>query len=188
MTLEDLIAIARNNCPIVLTKQSEDLINNSRKLIEKWSHDGKIIYGVTTGFGALSDVIISKNDIRQLRENILKSHAAGVGNPLDKETVMAIMALRIKDLARGNSCIRLETVKHLITLLNMGIYPVIPEKGSVGASGDLSPLAHLSLILIWMGEAYYNGEKMSGREALRKCDLKPIQLEASEGLPRLGQR
>jgi histidine ammonia-lyase len=127
-------------------------------------------------------VVISKKDTRRLQENILMSHASGVGAPLDEETVRAIMALRIKDLARGNSGIRLETVELLIALLNWGVYPVIPEKGSVGASGDLAPLAHLALVLLGLGEAFYKGRRIPGDQALSKCGLKSIHLEAGEGL------
>jgi len=127
-------------------------------------------------------VTIPKKDSAQLQTNILMSHAAGVGNPLEEEIVRAIMALRIKDLARGHSGIRLETVLQLIRLLNAGICPVVPEKGSVGASGDLVPLAHLSLVLLGMGEAFYKGKRLSGKEALKKCGMDPISLEAAEGL------
>jgi len=182
MTLEDLIDIARNDYQVVLTKEAETSIKSARGLIEKWVKEEKTIYGVTTGFGALSNVIISRKDIRKLQKNIIMSHAAGVGNPLDKETVRATMALRIKDLARGNSGIRLKTVEQLVQLLNNEIYPVVPEKGSVGASGDLAPLAHLSLVLLGMGEAFYRGKKLSGKEALGQCGLKPIHLKAAEGL------
>jgi len=110
------------------------------------------------------------------------SHAAGVGKTFGKETVQAIIALRIKDLANGHSGIRLETVSDLIDLLNKDICPVIPEKGSVGASGDLVPLAHLALVLMGLGEAFYNGKRVTGEEILKKCGMKPIQLEAGEGL------
>ena len=182
MTMEDLVAIARYEAKVRLTEESEKRILSTRKLIEHWVQEEKVIYGVTTGFGALSDVIISKEDTWQLQENILMSHAAGVGNPLDKETVRAVMALRIKDLARGRSGIRLQTVNHLIKILNLGICPIVPEKGSVGASGDLAPLAHLCLVLIGQGEAFYKDQRISGMEALRKCGMKPIQLEAGDGL------
>ena len=182
MTIEDLVAIARNGAGVQLTKASEKRIAKTRKLIEKLVEEEKAIYGVTTGFGALSDVTIPKKDSAQLQTNILMSHAAGVGNPLEKEIVRAIMALRIKDLARGHSGIRLETVLQLIRLLNAGICPVVPEKGSVGASGDLVPLAHLSLVLLGMGEAFYKGKRLSGKEALKKCGMDPIRLEAAEGL------
>ncbi len=182
MTIEDLVGIARQDVKVRLTNESEKRIKKARKLIEQWVQEGKIIYGVTTGFGALSDVIISKEDTRRLQENILMSHAAGLGDILDREVVRAVMALRIKDLARGHSGIRLETTHHLIKLLNKGVCPVVPEKGSVGASGDLAPLAHLCLVLIGQGEAFYKGQRMPGIEALRKCGMDPLQLEAGEGL------
>jgi histidine ammonia-lyase len=182
MSLEDLVTIARRGAKVRLTRSAEKRILDCRRLIEQWVREGRTIYGVTTGFGALSDVTISRKDTRRLQQNILKSHAAGVGNKLDEETVRAVMALRIKDFAKGHSGIRLETVHQLMALLNQGICPIVPEKGSVGASGDLAPLAHLSLVLVGMGEAVYNGKKMSGKSALRRCGLKPIQLETAEGL------
>jgi len=182
MSLEDLVAIAREGSTVRLTKESKARIINARKMIEKWVKEERVIYGVTTGFGALSDVIISKEDTQRLQENILMSHAAGVGDLLDEETVRAVMALRIKDLARGHSGICLETVSRIIDLLNRGVCPVVPEKGSVGASGDLAPLAHLCLVLIGQGEAFYEGQRISGVEALKKCGLHPLQLKAGEGL------
>jgi histidine ammonia-lyase len=182
MTLADLVAIARDGARVKLTKNAEKRIDETRRLVEKWVDDERTIYGITTGFGALSDVVISKKDARRLQTNILVSHAAGVGEPLDEETVRAVMALRIKDLARGHAGIRLETVERLIALLNGGVCPVVPEKGSVGASGDLAPLAHLSLVLLGLGEAFYKGKRISGCQVLSKCGLKPIQLEAGEGL------
>ncbi len=182
MSLEDLVAIAREGAKVRLTRESEERLLNARKLIEKWVQEERAIYGVTTGFGALSDATISKEETRRLQENILMSHAAGVGDILDNETVRAVMALRIKDLARGHSGIRLETVCHLIDLLNRDVCPVVPEKGSVGASGDLPPLAHLSLVLIGRGEAFYEGQRISGLEALKKCGMEPLRLEAGEGL------
>jgi len=182
MTLADLITIARNGAQVQLTTDAEKQMIKSRHLIEQWVQEERRIYGITTGFGALSDVAISKEDTRQLQKNVLMSHAAGVGKPFDEETVRAILALRIKDLARGHSGIRLSTVQQLVAVLNWGVCPVIPEKGSVGASGDLAPLAHLSLVLIGMGEAFYKGQRLSGRQALKKCGLKPLRLEAGEGL------
>jgi histidine ammonia-lyase len=182
MTLADLINIARSGAQVQLTTDAEKRMIKSRHLIEQWVQEERRIYGITTGFGALSDVAISKEDTRQLQKNVLMSHAAGVGKPFDEETVRAILALRIKDLARGHSGIRLSTVQQLVAVLNWGVCPVIPEKGSVGASGDLAPLAHLSLVLIGMGEAFYKGQRLAGRQALNKCGLKPLQLEAGEGL------
>jgi histidine ammonia-lyase len=182
MSIEDLVAIARQNVPVELTGGSETRIIRSRKLIEQWVNEEKAVYGVTTGFGALSDVSISKKDTRLLQRNILKSHAAGVGPAFDAETTRAIVALRIKDLARGHSGIRLETVCSLMNLLNQGVTPIIPEKGSVGASGDLAPLAHMALVLLGMGEAFYEDRRITGSEALKICGLKPLELEAAEGL------
>jgi histidine ammonia-lyase len=182
MELEHLIAIARHGAQVQLTTDAEKQIQKSRHLIDRWVQEEKRIYGITTGFGALSDVAISKEDTRQLQENVLKSHAAGVGRPFDEETVRAILALRIKDLARGHSGIRLPTVQQLVALLNWGVCPIIPEKGSVGASGDLAPLAHLSLVLLGLGEAIYKSQRLSGRQALTKCGLKPLRLESGEGL------
>jgi len=182
MTLENLIAIARNGAKVKLTADAGKQIQKSRHLIERWVQDEVSVYGITTGFGALSDVAISKADTRRLQENILMSHAAGVGRPFDEETVRAILALRIKDLARGHSGIRLSTVQQLVALLNWGVCPFIPEKGSVGASGDLAPLAHLSLVLLGRGEAFFRGQWLSGRQVLSKCGMKPLQLESGEGL------
>jgi histidine ammonia-lyase len=182
MTIDDLVAVARGNAPLEISSESERRILESRNLVDQWLQEGRMIYGVTTGFGALSDVAISPKDTRQLQENILKSHAAGVGKPLDPEIVRAVMALRIKDLARGHAGIRLETVQLLIRLLNYNICPVIPEKGSVGASGDLAPLAHMALVLLGLGEAFCDGERLSGRDALGRYGLKPITLESAEGL------
>ncbi|MDB4444380.1 histidine ammonia-lyase [bacterium] len=182
MTLDDLVAIARQGADVHLAKGSEKRIVEAQKLVEKWVQEGRTIYGITTGFGALSDVIIPMDDVHRLQKNILMSHAAGVGDPFDVETVRAVMALRIKDLARGNAGTKLETVEQLIALLNRGVCPVIPEKGSVGASGDLAPLAHLSLVLIGLGEAFFKGRRISGKAALKRIDLAPLKLGAGEGL------
>ena len=166
MTLDHLIAIARRGAQVQLTADAEKQIQKSRQLIERWVQEERRIYGITTGFGALSDVSISKTDTRRLQKNILMSHAAGVGKPFDEETVRAILALRIKDLARGNSGIHLSTVQQLVALLNWGVCPLVPEKGSVGASGDLAPLAHLALVLIGQGEAFFKGQRLTGRHAV----------------------
>ncbi len=182
ITLDDLVAIARRGFGIRLARESEKRIIAAGNLIEKWVNEEKTVYGVTTGFGALSDVNISRKDTRQLQVNILKSHAAGVGDFFDEESIRAIMALRIKDLARGHSGIRLTTVNRLVELLNHGIWPVVPEKGSVGASGDLAPLAHLSLVLLGQGEAFYQGKRMPGAGILEKLGMQPVALEAAEGL------
>ena len=182
MTVQDLVAIARRGARTRLSEESEERIRKSRALVERWLKEGRVIYGVTTGFGALSDVIIPAKDARLLQRNILMSHAVGVGDILEEETVRAMMALRVKDLARGHAGIRLETVHMLTELLNRGILPLVPAKGSVGASGDLAPQAHMALVLIGLGEAFHGGRKVSGAEALRACNLEPLHLEAAEGL------
>jgi histidine ammonia-lyase len=182
MTLEDLVSVARHGARVILAEDAIERIRLSRQLVERWVKEDRAIYGVTTGFGALSDISISAGDTRRLQENILMSHSSGVGTPLAPEIVRATMALRIKDLARGHSGIRLKTVRHLAALLNRGVCPIVPQQGSVGASGDLAPLAHLALVLIGRGEALYRGQRMPGVEALQLSGLKPIRLEAAEGL------
>ncbi|MGR3176468.1 MAG: histidine ammonia-lyase [Candidatus Anammoxibacter sp.] len=182
ISIDDLATIARKNVGVRLEKEAESRIIKARKLVEKWVKEEKTIYGITTGFGALNNVIIPKKDLKRLQKNIILSHSAGVGNPLDEEIVRAVMALRIKDFTMGHSGIRLETVICLQEVLNNGIHPVVPEKGSVGASGDLAPLAHLSLVLLGLGEAFLKGKRMPGKEALKRCGIKPLQLEPPEGL------
>ncbi|MBW2367927.1 MAG: histidine ammonia-lyase, partial [Deltaproteobacteria bacterium] len=182
LTIDEVTAIARENIPVDITPEAIARIERSRALLDKWVAEDRVIYGITTGFGALSDTRISKNQTRQLQRNILLSHAAGVGAPLPQEVVRAVIAIRLHDLSLGHGGIRLETYRQLMSLLNKGICPVVPEKGSVGASGDLSPTAHLCLVLIGEGEAFYKGERMPGHQALAAAGLKPIVLEAGEGL------
>ncbi len=141
--LEDLYQIARNNTGIKISEESVGRINKARALIDKWVKNGERIYGVTTGFGALSEVTISYEDTKKLQKKILLSHSAGMGKHMDEDVVRAMIALRVNDFCRGNSGLRLETIKKLAQLLNKGIVPLVPEKGSVGASGDLVPMAHL---------------------------------------------
>ncbi len=182
LTIKDLAAIARGGAPVRITAGAYERLQKSSDLISKWVAKEEKVYGVTTGFGNLADVSISGTDARQLQKNLLMSHAAGVGSHLDSEAVRAVMALRVKDLARGHSGARPQTVQLLVDMLNAGITPAVPEKGSVGASGDLCPLAHLALVLIGLGEAYVNGERMAGAQALERCDLSPVDLESGEGL------
>ncbi|MGH8547793.1 MAG: histidine ammonia-lyase [Methylococcales bacterium] len=182
LDLDRLAAVARFGARAGLNPEAINAIVKARDLVDSWIREGKIIYGITTGFGALSERIISAKDTLRLQQNILMSHAAGVGNALDEETVRAVIALRVNDMARGNSGIGLEAVELLIELLNRAVCPVVPEKGSVGASGDLAPLAHLALVLIGSGEAFYQGQRLPGDEALTRSGLSPIQLRAAEGL------
>jgi histidine ammonia-lyase len=182
LTIEDVVAVARYGVQGALSQEAEERIQQTRVLITKWVHENKVIYGITTGFGAMCNVTISEEDTRKLQENVMMSHASGVGDPLPEEIVRAIMAIRIHDLSMGYSGIRLETIRHLLTFLNKGLSPVIPEKGSVGASGDLAPTAHLGLVLIGQGEAFYQGQRMSGEKALASIGLAPLKLEAGEGI------
>jgi len=141
-----------------------------------------VVYGVTTGFGRFKDRVIPPDQARQLQRNLILSHSVGVGQPLDEGTVRAVMLIRANTLAKGFSGIRPELLDALVAMINRGVHPVIPCKGSVGASGDLAPLAHMVLVLIGEGEAYYRGERMAGAEALQKAGLHPIKLEAKEGV------
>lgn len=183
LTIEDVVAVARTEgIHVRITASAQEKIRRARRAVEEFVERGEIIYGVTTGFGAFKDKIISPEQTEELQRNLLMSHAAGVGDPLDEATVRAVMLIRANTLAKGHSGIRLETLEALLALINRGVHPVIPAKGSLGTSGDLAPLAHTSLVLIGEGEAFYRGERMAGAEALRRAGLTPIQLRAKEGL------
>lgn len=161
---------------------ARDRMAASRSLIEKILAAGEVVYGVNTGFGKLADVRISNDKLAQLQVNLVRSHAGGVGPAMSEPEARAMLLLRANVLAKGFSGTRAEVIDLLVAMLNAGIHPVIPEKGSVGASGDLAPLAHLALVVIGEGEAFYKGERMPGGEALRRAALKPVQLAAKEGL------
>jgi len=182
ITIDDLVAVARSNRDVEVSAAGEGRVAKTSALIERWVKEKRIIYGITTGFGDLCNVNISAKDTRRLQENILMSHSAGVGNPLPEEVVRVIMALRVHDLCLGYSGCRMETIRYLIAFLNHKVTPVVPEKGSVGASGDLAPMAHLGLVLIGKGEAYYRGKRMSGAAVLNRIKHAPLALAAGEGL------
>lgn len=157
-------------------------VRASRERIEKQLRDGKVIYGVNTGFGKLSDIEIEKEDIAKLQLNLLRADAVGVGDPLPTPVVRAMMVLRANALAKGFSGIKEDTLLLLVNMINKGVHPIVPSKGSVGASGDLAPLAHVAIVLIGEGKAEYEGEILSGAEALKRAGLTPVSLEAKEGL------
>ncbi len=183
LTLEAVRAISRDaGVQVVLDAVAKQRIEASRNVIEDVLASGKTVYGVNTGFGALSHVRISNEQVDQLQINLVRSHAAGTGTPLDFETVRAMMLLRANTLAKGLSGIRPVVVEALLALLNAGVYPKIPCQGSLGASGDLAPLAHMALVLMGEGEAWYQNEWLPGAEALKRAKLKPITLKAKEGL------
>ncbi|NLY46300.1 MAG: histidine ammonia-lyase [Tissierella sp.] len=182
LTLEDFINVTRRNYMIELTKEAEMNIKKSRALVDKYFDENKVIYGITTGFGKFSDVSITSLEGKLLQRNLIISHACGVGNPLDEEIVRGIMLLRINALSKGYSGIRLSALRTLIDMLNKRVHPIIPEKGSLGASGDLAPLSHMVLVMLGEGEAVYKGEKLPGKEAMNKAGIETIELVAKEGL------
>ncbi|MGB5983666.1 MAG: aromatic amino acid lyase, partial [Desulfobacterales bacterium] len=146
ITIEQVVAIARDGVPVAATARGAARVKKARDLIARWVAQGEVIYGITTGFGALCNVVIPPKDVRLLQKKILMSHAAGVGRPLPRDVVRAVMAIRLHDLLMGYSGCTMETLDYLIRFLNAGLTPVVPEKGSVGASGDLAPTAHLALV------------------------------------------
>ena len=182
ISLAQLNAVATGNERIELTDESRDRIRRSRAVVEKILEQGQVIYGISTGFGKLSDVKIESDALRQLQLNLVRSHSCGVGKPLAIPEVRAMIFLRANVLALGFSGVRLEVVEFLCQMLNHEVYPVVPEKGSVGASGDLAPLAHLALALIGEGESFFENERLASADALARAGLNPIVLEAKDGL------
>src|SRR5213594_1272027 len=182
ISLVQLAAVALGAEVVHISSLALPRILASRKLIEQIVARDVVVYGVNTGFGKLSDVRIPHADLCQLQLNLVRSHACGIGNPLSEAEVRAMILLRANVLALGFSGVRLEIIQLLCEMLNRHVYPVVPEKGSVGASGDLAPLAHLALSLIGEGEAFFKSERMESREALRRAGLKPVELQAKEGL------
>ena len=167
---------------IGLERGAEQRVNAAAKLVEDISHRDEAVYGVNTGFGDLSTVRIPPADLRALQRNLVRSHAVGVGDPLPVDAVRAILLLRANTLAAGRSGVRRETLELLIDMLNRGVHPVIPMHGSVGASGDLAPLAHAALVLIGEGEAIHDGKRKPAADALKHAGLKPVELGPKEGL------
>ena len=182
LTLAEIEAVSLAGCEVAVAPAALRRVVESRGLIEGILAAGETVYGVNTGFGKLSDVRIPPDKLAQLQMNLVRSHAGGVGQPLSEAESRAMVLLRANVLAKGFSGCRPALVEGLVALLNAGVHPVIPEKGSVGASGDLAPLAHLALVIIGEGEAIYKGERMAGGEALRRAGLEPIALAAKEGL------
>lgn len=185
LTFEQVLAVAYgkpNDPQVILSEAAQEKVKLAARAVEILLETGEIAYGITTGFGAFKDKIISREEVELLQRNILISHAVGVGNPFDAPTARTIMLIRANTLARGHSGIRLETLELLLEFLNRGVHPVIPEKGSLGASGDLAPLAHMALPLIGEGEVEFGGEILAAKDALEKAQLKPIILAAKEGL------
>ncbi|HYY48282.1 MAG TPA: histidine ammonia-lyase [Thermoplasmata archaeon] len=182
LDLDDVVAVAREGEAVRLAPAAAKRVDASRRDLEKILAKGTLAYGIKTGFGELANVAISPEDTRALQLNLLRSHAVGQGPPLRRDEVRAAILLRANTLAMGYSGVRRELVSRLLDFLNRGVHPVVPSRGSLGASGDLAPLAHLGLVLVGEGEAEVEGRVLSGAEALRKAKWEPLVLESKEGL------
>jgi histidine ammonia-lyase len=182
LTLEEAQDIARGKAQATIHPSARTKMKKSRDFVESALRRGEKIYGVTTGFGLLSDQIINPEQVEDLQRNLIRSHSVGVGPTFNEETTRAIMVLRANVLAKGYSGARYEVLKSLVDMINKGVHPLIPEQGSVGASGDLAPLAHLASVLIGEGEAVYHGKRMTGRKAMSQAGISTITLKAKEGL------
>jgi histidine ammonia-lyase len=181
LTIDDVIAVSRRYERVALSEEARQRVVDCRDVLEELVKS-TIIYGINTGFGALANVTIPLTDLESLQLNLVRSHAAGVGPPLPTDITRAIMLLRTNTLAKGLSAVQLPTLETLISMINCRVHPVIPERGSVGASGDLAPLAHLALVMIGEGRAEYSGQVVEGSEALKAASIAPVRLAAKEGL------
>jgi histidine ammonia-lyase len=182
LTLEQIVSVARGDEHVALSAAARERVEDSRRVVEKIVAQCRTVYGVNTGFGKLSDVHIEPSQLSQLQLNLVRSHSCGLGPPLSEDEARAMMLLRANVLARGYSGCRAVLIERLTAMLERGVTPVIPEKGSVGASGDLAPLAHLALTLIGEGEAFHRGERLPSAEALKRAEIEPLQLQVKEGL------
>jgi histidine ammonia-lyase len=183
LTLDQLLAIADRGARVTLDRSARERVNLAREVVDRRARGDEPVYGINTGFGSFAEVRIAAEALEKLQLNLLRSHAAGIGEPLPTRSVRAAMALRANVLAKGFSGISLSTLEALIALLNADVHPLVPSRGSVGASGDLAPLAHLALVLVGEGEADHGSRsRLPGAEALRQAGLQPIVLGAKEGL------
>lgn len=182
LTLAQIVAVAHGLDQVTLADDARKRVEAARVVVEKIVEENLTVYGVNTGFGKLSDVRIDRDNLLELQLNLVRSHACGLGNPLSEAESRAMLLLRANVLACGLSGARSVLIDTLVAMLDRGVTPVIPEKGSVGASGDLAPLAHLALATIGEGEAFYLGERLKGSEALQRAGIKPLKLQVKEGL------
>ena len=182
LTFDQVYAVALDDARVSVTVAASAKMQASRNVVDKLVASGKTAYGINTGFGKLASVRISSEQVRQLQVNLVRSHCCGVGEPLSKSETRAIMLLRANALAKGLSGVKPATVETLCAMLNAGIHPLIPSQGSVGASGDLAPLAHLAQVVIGEGQTEFQGQLLSGGEALKRAKITPVQLDAKEGL------
>lgn len=182
LTIEQIIAVCRENAALELSEESKKSVLESRQVVDDLIAEEQVVYGITTGFGKFSDVVISQDQCKALQKNLIITHAVGAGDPFSKDVSRGIMLLRINNLSKGFSGIRLETLQTMVDMLNKGVTPFIPQKGSLGASGDLAPLSHMVLPMIGLGMAEYQGELLPGAEAMKKAGIPVIELSAKEGL------
>lgn len=180
-TCADIVNVVKGE-KVVLSSEATKKIAKTRLALEKEVARGRVMYGITTGFGKFKDKVISPPEVKELQRNLILSHSVGVGKPFETRIVRAMMFLMANYLAKGYSGVRPVVVQTLIEMLNKSVHPVVPEKGSVGSSGDLAPSAHLILVLIGEGEAEYQGKVMSGKETMKKAKIRSLELEAKEGL------
>ena len=182
LTLEELAAVCRDNAKVVLSEEAKANILASRQVVDQLVEDDAVVYGITTGFGRFSNVTISQEECKLLQKNLIITHAVGAGDPFPRDVARGIMLLRINNISKGFSGTRLCVVETLVEMLNCGVTPVIPEKGSLGASGDLAPLSHMVLPMLGLGKAEYEGEVLDGAEAMKRAGIPTIELVAKEGL------
>ena len=182
LTLKKVIAIANGSLKAVLTEEAKNKVNACRKKVETIAKGKKAVYGINTGFGPLCDVQITPKETSKLQENLLITHAVGVGNPIDKQLSKIMMILKVHALCQGFSGIRLKVIERILFFIEHDLLPVVPEQGSVGASGDLAPLSHLFLPILGEGEFWFDDKIVSANKILKKYNLKPITLQAKEGL------
>lgn len=183
LTLEDLINVTRKGYKVEISEGAYKKVAEARELVDRYVKEKKVSYGITTGFGKFSDTVISEEQTGLLQKNLIMSHSCGVGNPISVDMAKGIMLLRIVNLSKGHSGVRKIVLDTLVDMLNKDVTPFIPEKGSLGASGDLAPLSHMVLVMLGMGKAYVNGELLDGAEAMKKAGVPVLEeLSSKEGL------
>jgi histidine ammonia-lyase len=182
LTFDDLREVVYDNRPVMLAPDAREKVDAARAVVDKLVRENRVAYAITTGVGKLSDVHIEPAQNRQLQLNLIRSHSAGVGEPLSEAETRAMMVLRANSLAKGFSGVRADVINLLCEMVSRKVHPVIPSQGSVGASGDLAPLAHLALAMIGEGEVLYEGARMNSAEAMRRAQIKPLVPEAKEAI------